>query len=55
MACLLTRKPEIQIRIQGSIKESHVHFVKKHASNCTKIRSQQILNVKGHFLSFEIS
>ena len=46
VACILIRKPENQTRIPGSTKEGHVTFVKRHASNCRKIRSRRIVNVK---------
>ena len=54
VACVLIRKSNSPIRVQGSIKEGHVTFTKNHASSFTKIRSRQIVNVKGHFLPFEV-
>ena len=53
MMCTLTGKLENQIRVPGSTKKGNVTFVKNRASSFTKIRSQQIFNVKGSFLSFE--
>ena len=40
-------------KVAGRTREGHVTFVKNHASSFTKIRSRQIVNVKGRFLSFE--
>lgn len=51
--CVLTRKSESQIRVQRNKNQRSVTFLKNHASNCMKIKSQQIANVKGR-LSWDI-